>query len=174
MGVPLTLEKFKIPATSNPGHLKKFNGIQYLEQFFRLTRPSHIEAIVQRSHCRFDYYTAITLLFSSPPPHADHSQVIMDQNNGTGDAQPNGHENGIKRPHEGGLEIENIDQEPDVKRVRVDETNNGDKDVSQSDVKMTTDESKANGKASQIEVEAQVEVSDSRAVPRGTAVIKPE
>lgn len=98
----------------------------------------------------------------------------MDQNNGTGDAQSNGHENGIKRPHEGGLEVENHDQGPDVKRVRVDGTNDGDKEHPQADVKTTIDESKANEKASQIEAEAQAEAGDSRAVPRGTAVIKPE
>lgn len=101
-------------------------------------------------------------------------QVIMDQNNGTGDAQPSGHENGIKRPHEGGLEVETHNQEPDAKKVRLDETNHGGKELSQPDVKMTTDESKHNGKTSQIEVEAQAEAGDSRAVPRGTAVIKPE
>lgn len=98
----------------------------------------------------------------------------MDQNNGTGDALPNGHENGIKRPHEGGLEVENHSQEPDIKRVRVDANTDGDKELSQPDVKMTTDESKANETASQTEVEAQAEAGDSRAVPRGTAVIKPE
>lgn len=98
----------------------------------------------------------------------------MDQNNGTGDAQPNGHENGIKRPHEGGLEVENHSQEPDFKRVRVDAKNDQDKELSQPDVKMTTEESKANETAPQTEIEAQAEAGDSSAVPRGTAVIKRE
>lgn len=98
----------------------------------------------------------------------------MDQNNGTGDAQSNGHENGIKRPHEGSPELENYDREPDAKKVRVGTSNEGDKETSQHDVEMTADESKTTEKALHTGVEAQAEVGDSKAVPRGTAVIKPE
>lgn len=98
----------------------------------------------------------------------------MDHTNGMGDAQPNGYESGIKRPHEGSPELETHNQEPDAKKIRVDTINEGDKETSQRDVEMTTDEPKANEKALQTGVEAQTDVGDSRAVPRGTAVIKPE
>lgn len=100
----------------------------------------------------------------------------MDQENSNGAGQPNGqengHENGIKRPHQSSTE-NNYEQEPDVKRVRVDASNDADNDLTPSHNK-PVEESKVDQNAAQTEAKADGEVGDSSAVPRGTAVIKPK
>lgn len=97
----------------------------------------------------------------------------MDLNNDTQAGQPNGHENGIKRPHQEDNHENDHEHEPDTKRVRVDPSNDAENLLVNTQTK-AADESKADENASQIEPKVQDEVGDSSAVPRGTAMIKPE
>lgn len=114
----------------------------------------------------------------------------MEENNDNQASQPNGNENGIKRPHEGGSE-HNHNHEPDAKRARVDSSNDADSQPTQpktnsangsgtdkptleSSCAETTSAVKSEEGTLKSEAKVQGEMSENRAPPRGTAVIKPE
>lgn len=97
----------------------------------------------------------------------------MDQENGTAAGQPNSHENGIKRPHQASPQNDH-DHEPDVKRVRVDTFNDAGDEPPQPQSNSADDTKGDQKNTVQTEAKVHGEVADSRAVPKGTAVIKPE
>lgn len=91
--------------------------------------------------------------------------------------QPNGNENGNKRPHESGQETD-LDNAPDVKRARVDSPNDPDSELTQTQTKAAGEfkagEPKSDGGALTLDAKVSNELNDARNPPKGTAVIKPE